>query len=255
MKNTRLPSDYSVIELRRYVTTPGGRERFARYFETYFPEAFQQLGAFAFGHFFERTQANRFTWLRGYKDMDARAVINGAFYYGPVWKEHKATLNSLLVDNDDVLLLRPLNPDCRIPALRAVDLLAEPAGAQGIVVCQIFKIAPGAFDELVQAAEQRFQTYQGKGVVEAGILTTLHQANNFPQHPIRNDGNYLVWLGVLRDEAALAALRPALDASARTLEASALLAGPTELVLLDPAARSRLRWIPVPEMAAVECAA
>lgn len=35
-----------VIELRRYTIRPGQREH-AQYFEIYFPEAFQQLGALA----------------------------------------------------------------------------------------------------------------------------------------------------------------------------------------------------------------
>ena len=40
-----------IVELRRYVITPGERDNFAQYFESYFPEAFQQLGATVFGQF------------------------------------------------------------------------------------------------------------------------------------------------------------------------------------------------------------
>jgi hypothetical protein len=40
-------SDFQAIELRRYTIKEGGREHFAQYFESYFPEAFQQLGAIA----------------------------------------------------------------------------------------------------------------------------------------------------------------------------------------------------------------
>ena len=49
--------DFQVIELRRYKVREGRRESFARYFESFFPEAFQQLGAIAFGQFFERAQS------------------------------------------------------------------------------------------------------------------------------------------------------------------------------------------------------
>lgn len=34
-----------IVELRRYVITPGERDNFAQHFESYFPEAFQQLAA------------------------------------------------------------------------------------------------------------------------------------------------------------------------------------------------------------------
>ena len=80
--------DFQVIEFRRYIVKEGEREHFAEYFESYFPEAFQQLGAIAFGQFFERKNPVGFTWIRGFKNTDARAIINAGFYYGPLWKEH-----------------------------------------------------------------------------------------------------------------------------------------------------------------------
>ena len=43
--------DFQVFEFRRYTVKPSEREHFAQYFESYFPEAFQQLGAIAAGSF------------------------------------------------------------------------------------------------------------------------------------------------------------------------------------------------------------
>lgn len=237
-------SAFPVIELRRYTLAPGSARDFSRCFETWFPEAFQQLGAFALGHFFERGPAERFTWLRAYPDMPTRAAVNTAFYDGPVWREHKATLNHWIVDSDNVLLLRPLHPGSEIPALPAVDPLAEPDGAQGMAVAQLFQVAPGQLARCAQAAERWFATYQGRGVAEAGILASLDEPNNFPRHPIRTDGTFLVWLGVLRDEAALQQLQPLFQACARALAQEGLLAGPAELLVLEPGRRSRLRWMP-----------
>lgn len=101
---------YPVIEFRRYTTVEGGQAAFSRYFENLFPEAFQQLGALALGQFTERGNPNSFLWMRGFTSWEQRAVVNAAFYYGPVWKEHKATLNGLMTDSDNVLLLRLCNP-------------------------------------------------------------------------------------------------------------------------------------------------
>jgi hypothetical protein len=238
--------DYSVIELRRYTLVEGSARRFSRSFETWFPEAFQQLGALVMGHFFERGAVERFTWLRGYPNMAARAAVNTAFYDGPVWQEHKATLNQWIVDSDDVLLLRPLHAGAAIPAIASVDPVAEPEGAGGIVVLQIVPVREGALEDCAQAAEPWFASYQGRGVAEAGILATLDEANNFPRHPIRTDGPFLVWMGVLRDQQALDALQPAFDAGAAALLQSGLLAGPAQLLVLDPGQRSRLRWVRSP---------
>src|SRR5262245_33537596 len=60
--------DFQVIEFRRYTVKEGEREHFAEYFESYFPEAFQQMGAIAFGQFFERKNPVGFTWMRGFKN-------------------------------------------------------------------------------------------------------------------------------------------------------------------------------------------
>src|SRR5690349_10488814 len=100
--------DFQVIEFRRYTIKDGEREHFAQYFENYFPEAFEQLGAIAVGTFFERNDPSHFTWIRAFHNMDDRAKINAEFYYGPLWREHAATMNNLMTDSDNVLLLRSL---------------------------------------------------------------------------------------------------------------------------------------------------
>ncbi|HYL05665.1 MAG TPA: NIPSNAP family protein [Thermoanaerobaculia bacterium] len=250
---------FQVVELRRYTIVDGERERFARYFESYFAEAFEQLGAIAFGHFQERRNLDHFTWLRGYKDLDARATVNAAFYFGPLWKEHRATMNGLLADSDDVLLLRPLTPERSIPVLPAVDPFAAAANARGVVAAQIFAVradgADGAHsvDALARQAEPSFAGYRAAGAREAGVLVTLDVANNFPLHPIRTDGPFLVWLGVLEDEETLRQRFEPLAATAgQSLAASGLLRGAPELVILDPAARSRLRWLGGPEAVATQ---
>jgi hypothetical protein len=233
--------NFQVVEFRRYTIKPGGRDQFTKYFESYFPEAFQQLGAIAFGDFQERKEINHFTWLRGFHDMDGRATANSAFYYGPLWKEHKATLNNLIDDSDNVLLLRPLNPARGVAVLPAVDPVLEPEGSKGVVVAQIFAVKPGSVDAFAAEAEAVFAKYRAAGAREAGVLVTLDAANNFPQLPVRTDGPYLVWLGILKDNAALQQLTPLLDAP-HSSTAAGLLRGTPEVIVLDPGPRSRLRW-------------
>ncbi|WP_167759834.1 NIPSNAP family protein [Massilia horti] len=236
-------SDYSVIELRRYIIKEGRVGDFARYFETWFPEAFQQLGALALGQFTEPEAPNRFTWLRAFRNMDGRAVANSAFYYGPVWKEHRNQLNDLMVDSDDVLLLRPLDPKHGVPVLPAVDPVSEPSGATGVVVAQLFPVAPGAMERFVTAAAPNFDRYRQGGARDAGLLVTLDERNNFPQLPVRTDGPFVVWLGVFDDIRTFDAMRPVVKEAAARLVASGLLRGEPELLILKPTPRSRLRWL------------
>jgi len=235
--------DFPVVEFRRYTLVDNAREPFARYFETYFPEAFQQLGAIAIGQFHERENELHFLWLRGFHNMDDRARINAAFYYGPVWKEHRDTLNGLMTDSDNVLLLRPLGEHHPL-ILPTVDAVKETATPRGVAVVQIFSVKPNEVDAFARHAEKEFARYREAGVREAAVLTTLDAPNNFPQLPIRTDGPFVVWLGVLQNEEALARFKSLSERSLQTLSATGLLRAAPEQVVLDPTPRSRLRWIP-----------
>jgi hypothetical protein len=207
------PSNCQLVELRRRQIAPGTRQQVDERFESCLE------AGLSFGHFFERERGDCFTWLRGFPGQPARAAVNHAAYAGP---------------EDDVLLLRPLYRDSALPRLRAVDPVAEPGGAQGIAVVHIFRVAPGMLDACARAADACFLGYTGHGVTEAAILATLEQ-----------DGapTSLVWIGMLRDEATLAALRPRFDAAAAGLAEAGLLAGAAELLVMDPGKRSRLRWL------------
>lgn len=232
--------EFPVVELARYATKPGEGERFARCFDAYFPETFQQLGVVIFGQFCERGNDSSFVYLRGYPSLDARAEVKGDFYNGILWREHAAKMNDRLISSDDVLLLRPLAPGRGLPVRPAVDVAtADAAGTAGIVVLQIFAVKDGAMESLSRQAEDAFAAYRAAGAREAAVLVTLDVPNNFPRHPIRTDGPFLVWVGLVEDAAALDRLTPLADRTGLSL--SAHLRGAPELVALDPTPRSRLR--------------
>ena len=242
-KSSSLLTDFQVIEFRRYTIRDGEREHFAQYFESYFPEAFQQLGAIAVGQFLERGKNSRFTWLRGFHTMDDRAKVNALFYYGPLWKEHAATLNSLMTDSDNVLLLRPLSHERSITVLPAVDPVKEENGAQGIAIAQIFAVKAGNVDAFAQQAESTFARYRDGDAREAGVLVTVDAPNNFPQLPVRTDGPYLVWLGIVENESSLKSFTDLLESTQQSLNTTGLLRSAPEIVVLNPTRRSRLRWL------------
>jgi hypothetical protein len=244
MESVQHLKDYQVVEFRRYVTSDGELAHFVKYFDAYFPEAFEQLGAMVFGQFTERGHPNHFTWLRGFHDINARPIVNAAFYYGPLWKEHRIKVNAILPDSDNVMLLRPLHGDQGITVLPAVDPVSEEHGAQGIVVAQIFTVKKGSEEAFAKQAEAAFAGYRVNGVHPAGVLVSLDVPNNFPQLPIRTDGPFLVWLGVVRDNATLdRQLAPRLAAAEQSLVAGGLLRQTPERVVMDPTPRSRLRWL------------
>jgi len=229
--------DFQIVELRRYTTTPGKRGDFVRYFDSYFPEAFEQLGAMIFGQFVERDDANRVIWLRGFKDIQARPVVNAAFYYGPLWREHRAKVNAILPDSDNVMLMRPLHAERGITVLPAVDPVREPEGARGVIVAQIFPVRKEQMDAFSSRAERAFLAYDSQVVRTAGVLVSLDVPNNFPQ-----DGPWLVWLGVAEDDTALRVLSQRMDDVEQAMTEAVGLRGSIERIVMDPTPRSRLRW-------------
>jgi hypothetical protein len=52
-----------------------------------------------------------------------------------------------------------------------------------------------------------------------------------------------VWLGIVRDEGALRRLQAAMAAVGRELADGGSLRGMPETIVMDPSARSRLRWL------------
>src|SRR6185437_5588546 len=238
--------NYQVVELRRYDIAPGQRDRFVRYFDAYFPEAFEQLDCMVFGQFEDRAAPTQFVWLRGYRDINARPIADAAFYYGPVWREHRVKVNALFPGaSDNVLLLRPLNTNTGVTVLPAVDPVDEPHGAQGVAVVQIFAVKKGDEDAFAQRAQAAFRRYEGAKVHPAGVLVTLDVPNNFPQLPIRTDGPFLVWMGMVENDAALKSFKARASQVEQELEDTGMLRGTPERLVLDPTPRSRLRWWPV----------
>jgi hypothetical protein len=236
--------EFQVIEFRRYQTSPGERDHFTAYFDSLFPEAMEQLGALVLGSFHERSSPTAFTWLRGFHDINSRPIVNSAFYYGPVWKEHRTAVNAILPDSDNVMLLKPL-PGREVTVLPAVNPVHEPDGARGVVVAEIFSVKKDSVDDFVQRAEPLFARYRAAGIREAGVLETLNVPNNFPQLPIRDDGPFLVWMGIVKDDQALKdRFEPLRADSVKAFTATGLLRADPEIVIMDPTGRSRLRWFP-----------
>lgn len=245
MQKIDILGEFPVVEFRRYRISAPAREHFACYFDTFFPEAIQQTGGVVLGQFLEGDSDEGFTWIRGFHDMEARATVNAALYDGPVWKEHRSTMNEHMLDHTNVLLMAPLRRERAIPVLAAVDPVRERDSSRGLAIAQVFGVKSGGLEDLVRLAEPVFATYVSQGAREAGILVSLDVPNNFPRLPYRTDGLYVVWLGMVENDGVLSTrLRPAAEQAQRVLADSGLLKSTPELIVLHPTARSRLRWAP-----------
>jgi hypothetical protein len=205
----------TVIELRRYRMKPGGRDELIELFEREFIETQEAVGLQILGIFREPEVPDRFTWLRGFADMPARAAGLTAFYTGPAWRAHRNAANATMEDSDDVLLLRP-SPG--LPPL-APARRAEQARSWRAIVLPLAEPADAALRDWLGG--HWLPTLRRAGAEDLALFETEPAPNNFPQLPVRTDGPVIVALAAWpRDEPvpALAALAPWLRAEPLVLK-------------------------------------
>src|SRR5262245_29760801 len=217
-----------VIELRQYTLHPGAREQLVQVFEEHFIEGQEQCGMRILGQFRDLDAPDRFVWIRGFPDMEARARALEAFYSGPVWKAHGRVANATMVDHTNVLLLRPATPDTAFPfdpRLRPSPEAAETPG--GIVVATIHHLAaPVPLDVAASLPDdQNAGTLLGRFVTESA-------RNTYPRLPVREDANVLVTF--------------ASYPTVHDYHPSVVAAASVEHLRLQPTRRSYLRHFPSP---------
>jgi len=176
-----------VVELRQYTLHPGTRDTLVRIFDEHFVESQERCGMRVIGQFRDLDDPDRFVWLRGFPDMEARTQALEAFYGGPVWKEHSPAANATMVDHTNVLLLKPADRTAGFrfdPRLRPEP--ESPVIAGGLVVATIDHLSgPAASDAGAARGDAS----------EAGALARLvtePARNPFVRLPVREDANVLV---------------------------------------------------------------
>jgi hypothetical protein len=230
-----IQGSFPIVELRQYTLHDGKRDVLIDLFEREFIEPQEQQGMKVFGTFTDLDRPNRFVWIRGFKDMDARVKGETAFYGGPVWKAHRDEANATMIDSDNVLLLHAgsefVSPETR-PAL----------GEQvpsGLVVATIYYLKTPAAEALMVFEQKMKPALEKAGIRPLAWFVPETAPNNFPRLPVREGEQVLVWFAAFRDPADHAAHKTVLDESAAPL--APMLAREPEVLRLKPTSRSLIR--------------
>lgn len=235
------PTPWRVLELRRYTLNPGTRDDFAADFDRWYPEAFLQCGMLPVAQFLDRDSPDGFVWARAFRSAAARGLANASFYYGPVWAETRDAMNARIADHTDVLLLQPMEGTSL--ACASPDPRRAPDASRGFGVLQVLAPTPESREAVSREAALAFAAYAREdGIRTVGAFTSFDGPDTFPQLPHRMDGPYLAWLGIARDEAALARVAAAAGGLASRLAEGGSLRQPAEWWSLAPTARSRAGW-------------
>jgi hypothetical protein len=235
-----------VIELRQYLLRPGARDRLIELFEREFIETQEAVGISVIGHFRDVNDPNRFVWLRGFPSMPARQTSLEAFYFGAHWKSHRNAANATLIDNDNVLLLRPATSSAGFDEVRmARPTIGSPPSDQLLVATIYYLDAPVEADFIAFFDQHVVPALQAANARVLASLVTDYHANTFPALPVREGEHVFVSLARHESTAAYDAHRAALARSDAWAELSQKLAlrlryRAPELLVLSPCARSLL---------------
>lgn len=187
-----------VLELRNYVTRPGQRDKFISYFETHFIDSQNALGGYILGQFRVDDAADNFFWMRGFNDMASRSRYLPEFYRGAFWKQHRNQANDMLLNNDNVYLLKPLSlsgdaPDTAVNS-------NEFGKKKGLVVIDYY-VANTRLKDLTEFFKSKYLPFlEGSGISTTAWVSELAE-NDFPGLPVFQDKNLLVTITPFKDEA------------------------------------------------------
>lgn len=208
------------------------RDALIELFDQHFVESQEAVGMTVIGQFRDRLRPDRFVWLRGFRDMEARHGALEAFYGGPVWAAHAAVANDTMLAWDDVLLLRPARPET------AFEVHADRAAAPGrsaTVLAGIYASDRPIDAELVDRFEREVApALESNDVRIEGIFVTESAPNTFARLPVREGENVLAWFGTVDERAHPPGWLERLGL------AIPLTGAPPALLTLDPTPRSAL---------------
>ena len=201
-KSNLLPAgkNIGVIELRNYILKKGQRDAFIQYFEDNFIGSQQELGGFPFGQYRVKDFEDNFCWIRGFENMQSRSKFLPAFYYGPFWKARRSVANAMIVNNDNVHLLRPL--EWQKDSLVAVPFVSSETiiPRSGIVVVD-FYISNTKLQQLLGVFATRYiPLLHSCGINDMSCWVSELQENDFPALPVFQDRNLLLTFSFYKDE-------------------------------------------------------
>lgn len=194
-----------VVELRNYLLRPGATGDFIRYFEQHFLDSQRGAGMYPLGQFTVEGEPDRFVWIRGFRDMATRLRGLQAFYGGAFWLARRDETNAMLLDHENVHLLRPLAPIAALtggatPEARASEPVGTLASRTGVVAVDFYRATPDALAGMLDRFERTVRpALVADGHQVLGHFVAELEPNGYPRLPVIQDPSLLVVITAYSD--------------------------------------------------------
>ena len=239
----------NIFEIRNYVLQPHMTEHFIDYFEANFITTQTAVKMHVLGQFRVIGEPDHYVWMRGFNDMQSRHNGLESFYGGPVWKQHRTTTNSMIIDSDNVHLLRPLDSNLDLTCGQTSETLATALADSsispetGMVAIDFYQAKSGQLDDLINTIQSELlPIYHSEDIDFRGAFVAEMSENTYPRLPAMQNEHELVIITVYESEAQGRAIRSQLAPTVTQILGS-YLSAPPESLLLSPTLRSPLRYL------------
>lgn len=188
-----------VIELRNYQLKPGMREKFTHYFESNFIESQEKLKGHPLGQYRVKGSEDNFFWIRGFENMDTRSSFLPAFYTSDYWRQRAKTANEMMINTDNVYLLRPLSlkKDSLVPG----SIKKSKLNPHERIAVVDFYTANTQLAKLQQILSKTYLPLLHEcGIHDYTIWISELTENDFPALPVFQDKDLLVTITFYKDE-------------------------------------------------------
>lgn len=191
----------NVLELRNYLLRPGLRSQFSHYFAEHLVQPQIEMGGYVLGQYRVKDAPNNFLWLRGFNSMETRSRFLHEFYGGPIWKQHRQKANSMMLNSDNVHLLKPLVLDGNSLA-HGKGIPANRLKREKNIAIIDYYIANTKLEKLISFFSQVYIPLLGTaGIGKSTFWVSELMENDFPALPVFQDKNLLVAITFYNDEA------------------------------------------------------
>ncbi|KAF2506912.1 hypothetical protein EYY60_20580 [Flavobacterium zhairuonense] len=184
--------EITVLELRNYLLKPNMTDEFKEYFNAHFVAPMHNSGGFTLGQFKIESVNDRFIWFRGFKNMETRIKFLNDFYVdSKTWKDYGKGANEMMINSDNVYLLRPL----------ATSISTNFLDASHKIVMVNFYSCNSTLDKVIALFNTEYMPFlESLEIKNTTLWVSEMQENDFPRLPVFQDKNLLVSITSFENE-------------------------------------------------------